>query len=112
MTVARKILIINGHPFEGSLTSALLEKYKEGAQAASYEVRTISVGSIDFDAVLHKGYREIQELEPDLKNAQESIMWADHIVLGYPVWWNTMPALLKGFFDRTFLPGFALDGYE
>lgn len=47
------------------------------------------------------------ELEEDLVKAQELIRWADHLVFVYPIWWGTMPAVLKGFFDRVFLPGFA-----
>ena len=52
-------------------------------------------------------YKEIQELEEDLKMAQEFIIWAEHLVFVYPTWWGTIPAQLKGFIDRTFLPGFA-----
>lgn len=44
------------------------------------------------------------ELEEDLVKAQELIRWADHLVFVYPIWWGTMPAVLKGFFDRVFLP--------
>jgi putative NADPH-quinone reductase len=65
------------------------------------------VGDLSFDPVLHKGYAKIQELEPDLVAAQEAITWAQHIVFVYPTWWGGMPALLKGFIDRVFLPGFA-----
>jgi putative NADPH-quinone reductase len=57
--------------------------------------------------VLHKGYNLIQELEPDLVAGQIAITWAQHIVFVYPIWWGAMPALLKGFIDRIFLPGFA-----
>ncbi|MEI7889708.1 MAG: NAD(P)H-dependent oxidoreductase, partial [Actinomycetes bacterium] len=46
-------------------------------------------------------------LEPDRVAAQEAISWAEHIVFAYPVWWGTMPAILKGFVDRVFLPRFA-----
>lgn len=38
---------------------------------------------------------------------QNAITWSDHIVLVYPIWWGSLPALLKGMFDRVFLPGFA-----
>ena len=47
------------------------------------------------------------ELEPDLLHIQQDITEADHLVLVYPNWWATYPALLKGFFDRALVPGFA-----
>jgi putative NADPH-quinone reductase len=103
----KKVLIILGHPNNESFGGALAASYKDGAAAAGAEVREIFLGDLEFDPILHLGYREIQELEPDLVAAQESIKWADHIVWVYPIWWGTMPALMKGFLDRTFLPGFA-----
>lgn len=57
-------------------------------------------------AVLHEG-REVQPLEPDLAGAQEAVSWSDQVVFVDPNWWGSMPALLKGFIDRVFLPGYA-----
>ena len=51
-------------------------------------------------------------MEPDLLDAQEKIKWADHLVLIYPVWWGSIPAIMKGFFDRVLLPGFAFKKKE
>ena len=106
-----KVLIILGHSRDDSLCAALARAFQEGAQAAKKENRMIELGKLSFDPILHHGFRETQELEPDLVHAQESILWADHLVFVYPVWWGVPPALLKGFIDRVFLPGFAFD-YE
>ncbi len=103
----KKVLIVLGHPNNESFCGALAASYREGAAAAEAEVRELKLGDLDFEPILRLGYKETQELEPDLVAAQESIKWADHIVWVYPIWWGTMPALLKGFLDRTFLPGFA-----
>lgn len=103
----KKVLIVLGHPNKQSFCGALAASYREGAAAADAEVRELNLGDLHFDPILRLGYKEIQELEADLVAAQDSIKWADHIVWVYPIWWGTMPALLKGFLDRTFLPGFA-----
>jgi len=104
----QRILIILGHPAETSLCRAIAEAYQSGAQAAGQDVRLLSLGQLDFDPILRDGYNTIQPLEPDLVAAQESIAWAEHLVFVYPIWWGSIPAILKGFFDRIFLPGFAL----
>ena len=105
--MSSRILVILGHPTNDSFCGALANSYVEGAKAAGNEVQLISLGTLSFDPVLHKGYATIQELEPDLVTAKTAITWAQHIVFVYPIWWGAMPALLKGFFDRVFLPGFA-----
>ena len=43
----------------------------------------------------------------DLRMAQEQIRWAQYLAFVYPVWWGSVPAVIKGFQDRVFLPGFA-----
>jgi putative NADPH-quinone reductase len=101
------IVIINGHPDPQSFCSALSASYIEGAASRSAEIREIDLSRISFDPNLKYGYRKRTELEEDLKEAQELIRWADHLVFVYPTWWGAMPAILKGFIDRVFLPGFA-----
>jgi putative NADPH-quinone reductase len=45
---------------------------------------------------------------PAIAEAQETIAWAEHLVIIYPLWLGAMPALLKGFFEQAMRPGFAV----
>lgn len=102
----KKILIIQGNPDKDSFCHALATSYKKGASGADADVKEICVGEIEFNPLLAAGYKKEIKLEQGLIDAQQQIKWADHLVFVYPTWWGTMPALLKGFIDRTFVPGF------
>lgn len=104
---AKKIFLLVGHPDPDSFNQTLAREYERGALGVGHEVRFMSVGEMRFDPVLHHGYRVVHELEPDLVAFQENVRWAEHFVVFYPSWWSTMPALLKGVFDRAWLPEFA-----
>lgn len=102
----RKILVILGHPRSESLCASLAQAYADGARQAGAQVRFLSVGQLAFNPAF-QGYGAVQPLEPDLQTAQADISWARHLVWVYPIWWGAMPAVLKGFIDRVFLPGYA-----
>ena len=106
------VLIILGHPRTDSLCGALADAYDKGARAAGTEVRRLDLSTLDFDPDVHTPSPNQQAFEDDLRKARELILWAEHLVFVYPTWWGTLPALLKGFLDRTLTPGFAFNTCE
>ncbi len=101
----KKIVVINGHPNQESFNAVIAETYIKTALETGAEVRYIAIGKLDFDPNLRYGYQRRMELEPDLVQALEDIHWSEHQVWIHPIWWLGMPAIMKGFLDRAFLPG-------
>lgn len=103
----KAILIISAFPSSEFLGWEMAERYALGAKFSGFSVELLHLYQLEFNPILKNGYKEIMPLEPDLIKAQELIRNADHLVWFYPNWWATFPAILKGFIDRVFLPGFA-----
>ncbi|MEM4605603.1 MAG: NAD(P)H-dependent oxidoreductase [Candidatus Pacearchaeota archaeon] len=99
----KKILIINGHPKKNSFCYYLSRKYLEGVRANGGKAFLVDIYSLKLN------YLSLNEtfLEKDLTKIQKLISSCNFIVFIYPIWWGSTPALLKGFFDRVFTPGFA-----
>lgn len=105
--MSKKILIINGHPNKDSFNFGIAAAYKTGAESSQAEIKEIIISELNFNPNLQYGYQKRTVLEPDLLEAWEKIKWAEHLVWIHPVWWGGLPAILKGFIDRLFLPTFA-----
>lgn len=104
-----RIAIIQGHPTSGEehLCHALARAYADGAAAAGHEVREIDVAALDFAVLRSRRDWEETRAAPDILRCQETIRWAEHLVILFPLWLGSMPALLKAFLEQTFRPGFA-----
>ncbi len=105
--MSKRIALIIGHPDKKSYNFALAKAYKKGAESSGCEIREIIIQDLNFNLNLQFGYRKRTDLEPDLLKSQEILKWANHLVWIYPVWWGSVPAIMKGFLDRVLLPGFA-----
>lgn len=106
----KKILIIDGHPDPDSsrFVHALAAAYESAARDAGHEVRRLEVASAGIDALRSAQEWEKGETPPAVKQAQEAITWAEHVVILFPLWLGALPALLKGFFEQVFRPGYAI----
>ena len=99
-----KIAIIVGHSRRGTYCEALGKAYMRGAKAGGHEAELFVIADMTFDPILHEGYAKLQPLEPDLQRAWDAIRGADHIVLVFPLWIGTLPAIFKGFIERVLQP--------
>ena len=103
--MSTNILIIDGHPNANSLGASLAQTYHQTALAQGAQVERLAIRDLQFNPNLAFGYQRRTEWEPDLQRAWDLISQANHLVWIHPVWWGGLPAILKGFIDRVFLPG-------
>lgn len=109
-----KTAIVIGHPFPGSFSHALAERYRIEAEKAGSEVRVIDLAQIKFtetptelNQVRVRGIDQMEDLEPAIAGMIRDMQWAEHFAFFYPVWWGTFPGVLKSFIDRVIVSGVA-----
>ncbi|KAJ9142406.1 NAD(P)H dehydrogenase (Quinone) [Pleurostoma richardsiae] len=121
-----KVLIVFAHPEPQSLNGALLQTMVDELEVQGHEVKVSDlyamqwksqVDRADFPQIASdtrlrttaasKEATALNRLTEDVKREQEKLLWADTIILQFPLWWFTMPAILKGWIDRVFSCGFA-----
>ena len=100
--IGKRVLLIQGHPDSGGghLCRALEEAYATGAVDGGHEVRRIDIGTLAFPPLRSQDEWEHGVLPPSLQQAQDDILWAEHLVFFFPRWLGDMPALLKGFLEQ------------
>jgi putative NADPH-quinone reductase len=112
--MAKRIAVIEGHPDAAGhhLLNAMADAYAEAAIASNHQVRHIDVARLDFPMLRTQADFESGELPPALVQPRDDMRWAQHWVFLFPLWHGTMPALLKGFLEHIFRPGFAMEYRE
>jgi putative NADPH-quinone reductase len=111
LIMGKRLLVIQGHPDpDGNrLLHAMADAYGEGAASSGHDVRRIEVARLDFPLLRTQAEFEKSKMPTSLAQPGEDMRWAEHWVIFFPLWHGTMPALLKGFFEHIFRPGFALE---
>lgn len=107
--MATKIVIIQGHPDPAPrhFCRALAEAYARGATQAGHAVTALDIATLDLPPLRSRAQWEAAP-SPAIRQCQDAIGGAQHLVIVYPLWLGSMPALLKAFFEQVFRPGFAV----
>ncbi|BCJ89680.1 dehydrogenase [Terrihabitans soli] len=107
-----RILVLQGHPDTRSshLCHQLAEAYASAAEENGHLVRRMELGKTDIPILRSRAEWESRNVPIDIGRAQESLVWADHLLIVFPLWLGDMPALVKAFFEQVLRPGFAVSG--
>ncbi|MEO8313866.1 MAG: NAD(P)H-dependent oxidoreductase [Pseudomonadota bacterium] len=103
------ILIIDAHPDSRPerYVHALAAAYANGASSAGHETRSLALAALRFPLLRSNEEFQAEPTSSVIRDAQQSLLWADHVVILFPLWLGSMPALLKGFLEQVLRPGFA-----
>jgi len=108
----RTVIVFN-HPNEGSYCNAILQSVTIGLQKADHEVDLMHLDNDGFNPAMSKSdlkaFVEHRPVDPQVIDYNQRLKEADHLILIFPIWWDIMPAMTKGFIDRVLSPGVAYD---
>ncbi len=103
-------LIIFGHPDPDSFNGTILKAIENKLTEKQYQFISKNLYQLNFNPILNlDDLTRMQDstVASDIAIEQEDIKWAKNIILIYPIWWSGQPAIVKGWIDRVFSPGFA-----
>lgn len=104
-----RVLVLHSHPLDDSYNRALFRQTCESLKAAGHQVDACNLYEEGFDPVLSAHDRSIYHTVPDNRLLVEPyvqrLLDAEALVIVTPVWNFGFPAILKGYFDRVWLPG-------
>ena len=112
-----KTLIVFNHPHEGSFCASIREAVENGLEKGGHECKVINLDADGFDPVMRPkdlkafvtagkiGERGLDGVDDLVLKYMKKLRWAEHIVMIFPIWWMTMPAMMKGFVDKVIFPG-------
>ncbi len=107
------ILVVMAHPAGPSLTRSVASSFLDAGAALGHTVELVDLVAEGFDPVFgpadHAAFTAAGPTSPDVRREQQRIDRADHLILVYPVYWWSLPAVLKGWIDRVFVSGWAFE---
>jgi putative NADPH-quinone reductase len=107
--MSERVLILDGHPDPAPdrLVHALATAYQEGAAAGKHEVFALRLADLTFPLLRTQEDYEHEEPTDVIRRCQSAMDWSTHVVILYPLWLGSMPAMLKALLEQMIRPGFA-----
>ncbi|MDE8652883.1 NAD(P)H-dependent oxidoreductase [Novosphingobium album (ex Liu et al. 2023)] len=103
-----RILVINGHPDSGRhFLHVAADAYAAGAATSGHEVRRLDVAALEFPLIRSEQQYHDNALPEDIAKAQQDILWAEHLLILFPLWLGDAPAYFKAFLEQVARPEFA-----
>ncbi|HON78694.1 MAG TPA: NAD(P)H-dependent oxidoreductase [Spirochaetota bacterium] len=107
------VMVIYDHPWEGSYCNAVLQQVIQGLKRGGHHYDVLDLQKDGFDPIMRAAdlalYSKGQYSDPKVGEYQSRIEKADHLFFIFPIWWEVMPAYLKGFCDKVFLNNWAYE---
>jgi len=105
-----KVLVVYAHPNPQSFNHAVLESFTQGLRSKGHGVEILDLYAQGFSPLLTAG--DLASLQAgavpaDIQAEQARVSGAEGLAFIFPLWWSSMPAILKGWIDRVFSLGFA-----
>lgn len=118
-----KTLVVFNHPYEGSYCNAILEAVQSGLKKGNHSMDLIHLDKDNFDPVMrgkdllafvqarNDTETALSKVDQQVLDYKRRLEEAEHLVFIFPIWWELMPAMTKGFIDKVIFPGIAY-GYS
>ncbi len=108
----RAVIIFN-HPYEHSYCNAVLNAVTKRLEKANHTVDLIHLDNDGFNPVMTatdlKAFKVGTPVDPKVIEYNQRLEKADHLIFIFPIWWELMLAMTKGFIDKVIFPGVAYD---
>ena len=108
--------IVFAHPWNGSFNKAILDKVVEKLDETKQKYTIIDLNKDKFNPVMTEEelslYSQGKSIDPLVEKYQKILKNTDELILVFPIWWMSMPAILKGFFDKVMTKGFAYESTQ
>lgn len=111
-----RVAIVFNHPYEKSYCNAILNAVTKGLQKANHQIDLFHLDNDNFNPAMSKddlkAFVAHKPIDPQVIDYNERLEKADHLLFIFPIWWDLMPAMTKGFVDRVLFPGMVYDHHS